>query len=262
MPSLSDHHSAKLFKFIYIGDSGTGKTGSLTSLVKAGYRVRILDFDNGVDTLAQYVRKECPDKISQVDYETVRDKITSTQVGPVIRNPSAFVKGLELMTKWSDGSVPAEWGEGTIFVLDSLSNFGRAAFAWAKGMNPSAKDPRQWYHAAQQGVEDTIALLTGETFRTNVIIISHVNYKEVVEGVHKGYTSAIGTALGPTLPRYFNTLVLAETSGVGKNVKREIKTTPTGVIDLKTPVPELSEALPLSTGLATLVEKLHPAKSN
>ena len=259
MPGLAQHHSSKLFKFIYIGDSGTGKTGSLTSLVKAGYKVRILDFDNGVDTLAQYVRKECPEHIGNVDYETLRDKVTATQVGPIIRNPTAFTKGLEYMTKWPDGSSPGEWGEKTIFVLDSLSNFGRAAFAWAKGMNPSAKDPRQWYFAAQQGLEDVIALLTGETFRSNVIVISHVNYKEVIEGVHKGYANAIGTALGPTLPRYFNTLVLAETSGVGKNVKREIKMTPTGVIDLKTPVPELTEALPLSTGLATLVEKLHTA---
>lgn len=259
MPALADLPSSKYQKLIYIGDSGTGKTGSLTSLVSAGYRVRVLDLDAGVDTLKQYVLKECPEKIGNVDYETRRDQYKANPVlGPqIIGQPKAFTESLKLMDTWTDGTKPSEWGENTIFVLDSLSNYGRAAYAWARGLNPSAKDPRQWYHAAQQGVEDTIALLTSETFHCNVIIISHVNYKEVVEGVHKGYANAIGTALGPTIPRYFNTLVLAESSGFGKHVKRQIKTVPTGIVDLKTPITfKLDEALPLETGMATLLEKL------
>lgn len=257
MPSLADHHSSKFVKLIMIGDSSTGKTGSLTSLVAAGYKVRILDFDNGVDSLKEFVSKECPDKISSVDYETVRDKVSVGPAGPKIKDPVAFTNGLKLMDAWYDGSKPAEWGEDTVFVLDSLSAFGRAAFAWARGLNPTAKDPRQWYFAAQQGVEDMIALLTSETFHTNVIVISHVNYKEVTEGITKGYTNAIGTALGPIIPRYFNTLLLAESSGTGKNVRRMIKTMPTALVDLKNPAPfKLLEELPLGTGLATIFKTL------
>ena len=155
------------------------------------------------------------------------------------------------MSKWSEIEDP-----NTIFVLDSLSAFGKSAFEWAKAMNPTAKDPRQWYFAAQQAVENTIAMLTSEDFRLNVIIITHVNYKEVVEGVHKGYANAIGSALGPTLPKYFNTLVLAESSGSGKNVRRRIKTMPTGIIDLKVPVPQIDAEFPLETGMSDLFKKL------
>ena len=95
---------------------------------------------------------------------------------------------------------------------------------------------------------------------SGVIVISHVNYKEVFEGVTKGYANAIGTALGPTLPRYFNTLVLAESVGAGKALKRKIKTVPTGIVDLKSPITyKLDAELPLETGMAELFRLLKEA---
>lgn len=258
MASLAEHHSGKFVKLLYIGDSGTGKTGSLTSLVSEGYKLRILDMDNGLDVLSQFVRKECPDNIGNVDYETRRDKFRVGPAGPVVAGtPKAFLDGLKLLTEWSDGTKPAEWGEDTILVVDSLSAMGRAAFAWARGLNPTARDPRQWYFTAQQAIEDMIALLTGEEFQANVILISHVSYQELHDGSTKGYANAIGRAMGPIIPKYFNTLLLAESVGSGKNVKRRIRTVPTGVIDLKTPAPfKIDAEYPLSTGLADIVKKL------
>lgn len=262
MAPLKDHTANSLVKLFYIGDSATGKTGSLTSLVKAGYKVRILDFDSGVGTLRSFVLKECPEKIGNVDSIEVRDKTTlATNIlyggkkGPTVAKPTAFTDGLAYMEKWDDGSNPAEWGEDYIFVLDSLSAYGKAALAWATGLNPGAKDPRQWFFAAQKAVEDTIALLTGPDFKTNVIVISHINYKEIREGENKGYINAVGSALGPMLPRYINTLIQAETVGFGKNLKRKIKTIPSGLVDLKTPVSHSVDAeLPLETGMADLFE--------
>lgn len=259
MPSLADHHSSKFVKLMLIGDSGTGKTGSLVSLLQAGYHLRILDLDNGLDSLVQWARKLCPDKLANVQYETVRD-LYKVSGNALVTSPKAFVKSLNLLTKWSDDTVPAEWGDNTILVIDSLSAMGKMAFEWAKGLNPTAKDPRQWYGGAQAGIENTIALLTGGDFKANVILISHVNYKEVVEGVTKGYANAIGTALGPTLPKYFNTLLLAESQGSGANVKRTIRTMPTGIIDLKTPVPfNLPNTLPLDSGMAEVFKQLKAA---
>jgi hypothetical protein len=259
MPALAEHSSSKFFKFIYIGDSSTGKTGSLTSLVAAGYRLRVLDLDNGLDSLKAFVGKECPDKIGAVDFETSVDQYRASISGPMIvgSKPQAFTKALKLMTEWSDGSKPQEWGENTIFVLDSMSAYGRAALAWAKGMNPAAKDPRQWYFTAQQAVEDTVQMLTSADFQTNVIVISHINYKEVREGETKGYVNVVGTALGPIIPRYFNTIVMASKIGSGKFIKRSIVTASTPEVDLKNPVSfKLGETLPLETGLATVVASL------
>lgn len=258
MPSLSEHSSSEYTKLLYLGDSGTGKTGSLVSLVKDGYRLRILDLDNGLDSLVQYVKLECPDKLSAVDYETRRDKYKASQGGPVLAGPAkAFTEALSLMTKWSDGTIPAEWGADTVFVLDSGSAFGKAAFEWAKFMNPTTKDPRQWFGTGQKAFEDTMALLTAEEFRCNVIVISHVNIVEQPDGSVKGYANALGKALGPVIPRYFNTLILAESIGAGKNVKRRIKTLPTGVIDLKNPASfKLDAELPLESGLSTIFKTL------
>lgn len=258
MPKLSDHHSSTTVKLILIGDSGTGKTGSLVSLLAEGYKLRILDMDNGLDSLVQWGRRIAPDKLSNVEFETVRDNYKASTLGPVIAGqPKAFLSALQLMTKWSDGTAPSEWDSSTVFIIDSLTALSKSAFDWAKGMNPTAKDPRQWYFSAQQALENIIAMVTSESFKPNVIIISHVTYKELADGTTKGYTSSIGSALGPTIPKYFNTLLLAESVGSGTNVKRTIKTLPTGVIDLKTPIPfKLPAALPLDTGIAEVFKQL------
>jgi hypothetical protein len=247
MPTLDEHQSDEYLKVVYIGDSSTGKTGSLVSLLLAGYKLKIIDMDNGLDALKTYGRLAGAD-LSQVEYETFKDKYRATSAGPLIKGPpKAFTDALAKMTEWSEIEDPQ-----TIFVLDSGSSYGRAAYAWANGMNPAAKDKRQIFFAAQQAVESTIELLTGKDFKMNVIFISHVNYKEIVEGLTKGHVNAIGTALGPVIPRYFNTMLLAETSGSGRNVKRKIKTLPTGVIDLKIPSPQAEAEYPLETGLASI----------
>ena len=257
MTSLSDHHASSIQKLLYIGDSGTGKTGSLVSLIEAGYKLRILDLDNGLDALRNFaLRAECD--LSKVDFETVCDTYIPTSEGLIIKGvPKAFVRTTKLLTKWSDDTYPYQWGEDTIFVLDSLTRLGRCAFEWAKGMNPSAKEPRTWFYTAQRACEDMIALLTGKDFQTNVIVISHVNMIELKDGTTKGYPSAIGVALSKVVATYFNTMILAERSGSGISVKRTINTLPTALIDLKNPAPfKLDAALPLDTGLATVFEKL------
>ena len=251
MPTLDQHQSSSYTKLLYIGDSGTGKTGSLVSLLQAGYNLRILDMDNGLTALVQYGREAKCD-LTKVEYATFRDIYRSAKTGPVIKGqPKAFTDALDQLTQWAEIEDP-----DCFFVLDTLSSLGRAAFEWAKGMNPAAKDGRQWYFAAQQALESTIALISGPEFKMNVIVLSHINYKEVTEGVHKGYVNAVGSALGPTIAKYFDTMILAELSGSGKNARRRIKTLPTGVVDLKMPSPRVEAELPLETGLATIVKQL------
>lgn len=258
MVALSERKGSNIVKIAYIGDSGTGKTGSLEPLVAEGYKLRILDLDNGLDFLHKAIKRNCPDKLANVDYETRRDRYKSSPGGPILAGPAkAFTESLSLMTKWSDGTNPAEWGPEYIFVLDSGSAFGRAAYAWAKAMEPTAKDPRQWYFKAQQAFEDTVALLTDESFNTNVIFISHIKWIEETEGIRKGSMNTVGSALGPIIPRYFNTLILAEQTGSGKAVRRKIRTLPTGSIDLKNPASfELDSELPLETGMSTIFKAL------
>lgn len=249
MPTLDNHASSAYTKILYIGDSSSGKTGSLAALLADGYNMRILDMDNGLTALKQFGAAA---DLSKVEYETYRDQYRITPQGPMTKGaPKAFSDAMSKLTEWSEIE-----DDKSITVLDSLTFLGKAAYQWAKGMNPTAKDPRQWFYAAQQAVESVLAMLTSEAYKQNVIVISHVNYKEVMEGVHKGYPSAVGSALGPTIASYFDTLVLAEASGSGTNVRRRIKTLPTGVIDLKMPVASVDKELPLETGLSTIFQQL------
>lgn len=258
MAKASSHPERHFVKLIYIGDSGTGKTGSLVSLLEAGYNLRILDMDNGMDSLLAHAKQKDPKLLDKIDYQTFRDKFKADPVrGPIVSGqPKAYVNANKALNKWDDETIPAEWGDQTVFVLDSLTAMARAAFFWAQGMNPTSKDPRQWYGAAQDSVKIILDLLTSDDFKAHVVVISHVSLVERPDGSMKGYASSIGKALGPEIPKFFNTLIQAESRGTGENVKRTIQTMPTSLVDLKSPGGVLPKQLPLETGLATVFQTL------
>ncbi|MFA6159361.1 MAG: AAA family ATPase [Candidatus Paceibacterota bacterium] len=265
MPSLSKHQSNDFTKLLIEGDSGSGKTGALTSLVTAGYKLRILDFDNGLETLKQFVMRECPDKIENIEFRTLRDEYSASPMGPKVTKPRAFVDALKMLDNWKYDDVdlgpPADFGPDCIVVIDSLTFFSDSAFEWAKGINPTAKDPRQWYGGAQEGIESVLALLTSVNFRTNVIVISHVKYVDNPDGTRKGYPTAVGSALSPVIPRYFNSVALCQTRS-GRN--RTIQTQATSMIDLKNPKPfAMEKEYPIGTGLAEFFKVLrdHPQQA-
>lgn len=251
MPSLADHQSNSYVKLLLTGDSGSGKSGALASLVAAGYRLRVLDMDNGLDPLKTFVMKECPQSVGNVEFRTLRDNVSTTAAGPKVVKPKAFVDAMKMLDHWRyddiDLGSPSTWGPDCICVLDSLSFFSDAAFDWAQSLNPSAKDPRQWFYSAQQAVESALALLTSASFATNVIVSAHVRYTTGDDGRSKGYPNAIGSALGPTIPRYFNHWAQCE----NKAGKRTIQTAATSMFDLKNTKPfTMEKSYDLSDGLA------------
>lgn len=262
-----------------MGDSGTGKTGALVSLVKDGFKLRILDYDNGLDSLVQQMKRVCPEKLTAgpitadtpVVYETLQDKFKATDAGPVLDGmPVAYPKGIKLLDRWKvaargkegepdyepgyDLGEPKSWGPDTILVVDSFTFFSNAALEWATVVKFS-KDGRAIYGEAQDAIEHTLGMFKSDEFRCNVIVIAHVRYVDRDDGLRKGYPKSAGTALGPIIPAYFNTVLLMETSGSGENVKRNIRTGPTGLIDLKNPAAVL-ETFPISTGLADIFRRL------
>lgn len=262
MPALVDS-KIPFVKVLLIGDSGSGKTGSLVSLVAAGYKVYILDLDNKVATgiLPKAIMRVCPHLIGNVHFISLRDKKKASPLGPIFDGiPQTFTKAMEYLNKWEDGSIPAQWGPDSIFVLDSLTFLGDAAFNWAKSMNAGAKDPRQWFYTAQQATEDVIGMLTGSAFQTNVIVIAHVSWstKRDAAGVEltKGYPASIGKALDNTIPAYFDNMILAQ-AGLTVPVQRTIQTAQTSMVDLKNPASfSMLPTLPLETGLATFFAEL------
>lgn len=264
MPTLTHHQSNEFTKLLLQGDSGSGKTGALASLVKAGYKLRILDFDNGLETLKQFVMRESPENADNVEFVTLRDKRKAGPEGPQIVKAEAFIKALKLLDRWKyrdeatgsevDLGVPAEFGPDTIIVIDSLTFLSDAAFDFREPLTPRSRDGkfdmRAVYKDAQDAIEGVLALLTSESFRTNVIVISHIRYVDNPDGTRKGYPTSVGSALSPVIPRYFNTVALCQTSAGGK---RTIQTEATAMIDLKNPKPfAMARSYPIETALADI----------
>ncbi len=256
MPSFSDHQAQEFVKLLYIGASGTGKTGSLLSLMQAGYKIRVIDLDAGLDALYHFSQANNVD-LNLLEYVDVRDKWESSAMGPVVKRPQAFRDAMKYLDKWEDGSNPAEWGSDTILVIDSLTNLGKAAYEWARGMDPSNRDKRQWFNTGQQAIDSFLAALTDSSFKTNVIVCTHIDLVTDASGMVKGFASSLGSALGPKIPRYFNNMVAAESKTMGRTTKRIIKTIATSQLDLKTAAPmKIDAEYPLETGLATIFKKL------
>lgn len=259
MAKASQRETSHLLRLLLIGNSGSGKTGSLISLLQAGYEIRMLDMDYNSQSLVQLCKKENPKLLDQLDIVSLRDKFRASQTFgvEVAGQPKAFVEMLKLMNKWDDGSTPGQWPANTILVVDTLTSVGRAALHWAKGMNPSAKDPRQWYAASGEAFKSFLEMITSPDFGNHVIATSHIDHVEMPDGSVQGYASAIGKALGPQVPKVFSTMVCAERRGTGDKIRRTIQTRPTNLLDLKNPIPwELEKELPLETGMATIFEKL------
>lgn len=270
MPSLAEHQSLEFIKALYLGDPGSGKTGSLDSLVGAGYKVRIYDFDNLLGTLVQYVLRNHPALIQNVSYQTFTDKMKGQDIPLVMQGNAmkvlpftdgvadAFSRGMKQFNHWKftdkatgrveDLGKPAEWGKDVVLVVDTLSTLAMAAYRYCWSMNPAAKEPQAVYFAAQQMIENVLALLFSEQLRTNVLVLAHIDYSKNQLEVMKGYPRAIGSAMATKIGGYFNCILQAEAISPSKRV---IHTNSTGIVDLKNPVAfKVDKDLPLETGLA------------
>lgn len=262
MTSLAERSVSPFAKILYVGDSGAGKTGSLASLVP-DYELRFIDYDNGLDPLLYILPQE---QLARVQYNTFRDiyHISKALKKPVLKGqPTALMDSFKAIDKWpDDGSDPSKWGPDKILVLDSIALAGRSAHAWAD-KHSNNRDGRAIVGLAQELIRNMIATITADSFQTNVIMISHIDYPdpEYDEGKLKvdlkGIVSSIGKALGREIPKYFNTMILAEAKGSGESVKRKIRTMPTRLVTLKNPRwQELGDELDLETGMAEIFAAL------
>lgn len=262
MATLSNHQSNSSTKVLLLGDAKSGKTGSLVSLVAAGYKLRILDFDNLLDILKYKILDECPDKIDNVEFRTLRDKYKAGAQGSVLDGkPQAWVNAIRMLDNWKytdeDGSEvdlgkPALWGADTILVVDSLSRLCDAAYDFHESIIPRGKsgdyDGRAVYGNAQDDVEKVLAMLTSRGFATNLIVIAHGIYQDLPDGTTKIFPQGVGQKLSPKIPQYFPNYIRY------KNVagKRVMQLVSDPMIDLANTRPDAfkEKTLPIETGLA------------
>lgn len=260
MPSLEQHQSNDWTKLLLLGDAKSGKTTALWSLVKAGYKLRILDMDNLLDSLKERLIKECPDKLGTVEYRTLRDNYKFVADGSVVVDgaPKAFMNAMKMLDKWKYDDIdlgdPKEWGPDCILVIDSLSRLCDAAYDFNAALAAKGMDGRAIYGAAQDAVESTLANLTGVKFTANVIVICHGNYMDQPDGTKKIFPQGVGQKLSPKIPQYFPVYVRFKNIGG----TRTVQLTSDPMIDLAMPKIDAfkEKTLPVETGLATIFDTL------
>lgn len=275
MPNLAQPSppGADLVKMIYIGDSGTGKTGSLAPLAAAGYNIRVLDLDKGINILKDYVTNLDPKNIytkphplwpediskgiaSRVDYVQISETFTNVN-GQIVPRGDSWDKMMAQLTEWKDdGGINLgkleTWTGRDILVIDSFSRVASARMYKELVLNARAVAGRQQsdYFKVQEALERFLDLLVMSSIKCHVILICHIEYVEKDDKTTRGMPQAMGKALGPKIGQYFNHALLAKTQGSGAAATYKIFTKTQGMIDLKNAAPLRVEAeYPLETGL-------------
>lgn len=235
MPSITEDINSPA-KILLIGKSGAGKTGSLASLVAAGYNLRIIDTDKGVRSLRslitdprypyhQIIEKKKIDLTTAVRYVPVDTSMrlrtvsrrtpegrtsSETLLAPV--DAKAWPKVMTLLDLWEDGDLKlgsvSTWGLNDILVLDSFSTLAKCAYYFSQAINSrlGARDQGYDYQRdigeAQSQLTRLLELLYDSSVSCNVIVISHITWVDESQGVasRPRETSADGKTMSVSTP--------------------------------------------------------------
>jgi hypothetical protein len=266
---------------LIIGDSGSGKTAALASLAEAGYKLKIHDYDNGLDVLTDPAVMKVEAR-SNIDFITLTDPFRTGYGGGIIyEDPTAFVRGMQSLNSWDevgeDGGIN-DWDADTVYICDSLTFMGEAAMRYHMKMQgklgqlPSLYD----WNGAIKMQEDFLNLLTSSELRCHVILNCHMKFQEVAgketkkdaqgkvtqEGETRAYPSVLGRQLPAKIGRYVNNIFFTEAIGSHHSTRRRIKTQTQGFIDLKNGRPsDIEDQYDVRTGLAEIF-KIYTGSKN
>ena len=250
MPRLA---ATERMMLLLVSDSGMGKTGALASLAKAGYSLRILDFDNGTQILASLL-KDDPDAMQRVFVEKCTDTFKNVQGRLLPRTPLvAWTKAVTLLSNWKSDSLGrvSSWTPNDILVIDSLTHCGEAAMRYHQSLNaklgqhPSLPD----WGVVQTMMKELLELLKDSEIKCQVIVITHIDwrYREIRGGkdnamivgreLRPGFPSAPGNKLPEKVGSYFNDALQVVVTGSGSALRRRVITVPLVSLGLKSSNP-------------------------
>lgn len=294
MPALSTAPSPPI-KLLLIGDSSAGKTGALASLASAGFNLRILDLDNGIDILKSLLTdpKSIYDKsaINRVMFQTITETMRVAGGKIIPAKATVWPNMLKMLERWMEPAVGEEgtpryepaidlgkittWTQNDVLVIDSLTKASEAAMNFIQGMaghlgtSEASFTTMREIGAAQALIGGLLNLLADTSIRCHVVVLSHITYiddrdAQIIEGESRprvGYPSAVGKALSPMIPRWFNSMLLAKTEGSGAGTRQMLYTKPMGVVGAKSSAPSSTPtSYPVATGLADYFKAVRQGK--
>ena len=263
MKTLKEHHSQKTVKLLGVGDPGSGKTGSLVSLVKAGYRLVIADTDNGLDILSNLIAEQCPEKADQVSYETFRDKmeISGGEYKPIGEHHFVSLVNWINSHEWLKEAAEGKHDK-TIFVLDTFTGLSSLCMNIASvRMNANSSsgksDKRQIYGAGQDYARNLVLTLFGDEFKSHLICFAHIEIidtKDAKGEKTQGYPHLVSRGLSTKIGALANTVFHYLQKGSDARV---IETKSSPLLLLKNSKPGgLNAEYPINTGLADIFSTL------
>ena len=196
-------------KLIMLGEQGSGKTGATVSLICAGYQVRVLDIDQGQQTLINlltnenypyakiirdkginlataynYIPIDCPMVSRSMEGKEMYGKVLIPASG------NSFSRAIAAIDSWKDkelnldfGSVNT-WDENCVLIIDSLSTLGDYALFLVQAMNgrlgaaPTEKTNRMDINSASDQLKRLMLWLHADSVRCNVVLITHIKWVE------------------------------------------------------------------------------------
>jgi hypothetical protein len=260
MPALEDHHASRVTKVLVMGDPGSGKTGALAALADAGYNLRIIDLDNGLDVLKNVLMdpkspydREAYKRVKYVTITETPSKISARGGSETPKSAVVWNRLTAILTNWKTPSEDlgsmTTWTERDVLVIDSLTLAGIAAYNFSAISNSGPKtDGRMIYFHAQNYLEYLMQCLYAEDVKCNVIVNAHITFVGDEVNIAHGYPITIGSRLSPKIGRYFNSMLMMKTDG--KN--HRLYTVPTGSkVELKSSAPlRVKDSYDIKFGLA------------
>lgn len=226
-------------KIILMGDSGTGKTYSLGTLVdwaeKNGKEVFVLFTDQGLETLVGYWKDRgkdvpsclhwmevIPQPLSPAELLDMAEKVgilsyeSLTKQTKVANKDNAHVKIIRALINFTDQRTGKEYGDvlkfglDKIFVIDNLTEVAEAIVKMTIGARPTMAPPD--YGVGQNNLMNFIRTYAAGIY-TFVLICHMSREKNELTGGIQLMPRAIGTAISQDIPKPFSDAIMTVREG-------------------------------------------------
>ena len=176
--------------YLIYGDSGSGKTTSAATFPtpqlvlcfdphgkEMPYKTRHLANGRTLETVVnaqgipvEFIGSKADGVVCQIEHYIDADP----------RQPDVYSKFMTRMDRFKEEF--ADWQHGTV-IIDSVTFMELAARKWAQyKLNPTTKEPRQWFASSTDMLEEMLMLRFGSLAMT-VVVIAHVDEeKDEVNG--------------------------------------------------------------------------------
>lgn len=219
------------FKALLIGETGSGKTHALQTIIEGGLDLFVLSTEPGLLEVLGHLKNNPrfhyryipPAPVSWDNMIQLAERINmaSAQTLANVSDPSKrdydqFVTLLTIMSNYTDhrgknfGPVD-DWGTDRCLAVDSLTGLALMVMNLVVGYRPVVS-PGEWGTAMSQ-VEHHIQTLCASV-PCHLVMTGHVEreYNEV-SGLNKIMVAAPGKKLAPKIPRFFSDVILAQREG-------------------------------------------------